>query len=145
MAKFDSAKRVMSGTWGEVWLDNEYVAEAYTFNAKISYNKQAVARCGQMANDQKVTGYSGTGSIGMHKINSRMGIIMGEKIRNGQDVRFTIIAKLSDPDAYGQERVRLQNVSFDDLTLMNWEADTPGTIEAPFTFTDYDYLDRVDF
>lgn len=145
MAKFDSAKRVMSGTWGEVWLDNEYVAEVYSFNAKISYNKQAVARCGQMANDQKVTGYSGTGSIGMHKINSRMGIIMGEKIRNGQDVRFTIIAKLSDPDAYGQERVRLQNVSFDDLTLMNWEADTPGKIEAPFTFTDYDYLDQVDF
>ena len=98
-----------------------------------------------MANDQKVTGYSGTGSIGIHKINSRMGIIMGEKIRNGQDVRFTIIAKLSDPDAYGQERVRLQNVSFDDLTLMNWEADTPGKIEAPFTFTDYDYLDQVDF
>ena len=118
MAKFDSAKRVMSGTWGEVWLDNEYVAEVYSFNAKISYNKQAVARCGQMANDQKVTGYSGTGSIGMHKINSRMGIIMGEKIRD---------------------------VSFDDLTLMNWEADTPGKIEAPFTFTDYDYLDQVDF
>lgn len=145
MAKFDSAKRVMSGTWGEVWLDNEYVAEAYSFSAKISYSKQAVARCGQMGSDQKVTGYSGTGSIGMHKINSRMGIIMGEKIRNGEDVRFTIIAKLADPDAYGQERIRLQNVSFDDLTLMNWEADTPGKLETPFTFTDYDYLDKVDF
>ena len=145
MGKFDSAKRVMSGTWGEVWLDNEYVAEVYSFSAKISYNKQAVPRCGQMANDQKVTGYSGTGSMGMHKINSRMGLIMGEKIRNGQDVRFTIIGKLNDPDAYGQERIRLQNVSFDDLTLMDWEADTPGKIESPFTFTDYDYLDQVDY
>ena len=40
MAKFDSAKRVMSGTWGEVWLDNEYVAEVYSFSAKISYNNR---------------------------------------------------------------------------------------------------------
>lgn len=144
MAKFDSAKRVMSGTWGEVWLDNEYVAEAYKFSAKISYNKQAIARCGQMANDQKVTSYSGTGSIGMHKINSRMGRLMGEKIRDGQDVRFTIIAKLDDPDAYGAERIRIENVSFDDLTLADWESDVPGKIESPFTFTDYEYLDAVD-
>ena len=134
----------MSGTWGEVWLDNEYVAEAYKFSAKISYNKQAIARCGQMANDQKVTSYSGTGSIGMHKINSRMGRLMGDKIRDGQDVRFTIIAKLDDPDAYGAERIRIENVSFDDLTLADWESDVPGKIESPFTFTDYEYLDAVD-
>lgn len=145
MARFDSAKRVMSGTWGEVWLDNEYVAEAYRFSAKINYNKQAIPRCGSMANDQKVTGYSGTGTIGMRKVNSRMGILMADKIRNGQDVRFTVIAKLDDPDAYGAERIRLTNVSFDDLTLADWEADTPGNIEAPFTFTDYDYLDQVDY
>lgn len=145
MAKFDSAKRVMSGTWGEVWLDNEYVGEVYKFSAKVNYSKQAIPRCGQMANDQKVTSYSGTGSIGMRKINSRMGILMGEKIRNGQDVRFTVISKLDDPDAYGAERIRLQNVSFDDLTLADWEADTPGNIEAPFTFTDYEYLDQVDY
>ena len=143
MSKFDSAKRVMSGTWGEVWLDNEYVAEVYSFSAKISYSKQQIARCGQMANDQKVTGYSGSGSIGMHKINSRMIQLMGDKIRDGKDVRFTIIAKLDDPDAYGAERVRVSNVSFDDLTLAGWQADTPGKVEAPFTFTDYDYLDSV--
>ena len=145
MSKFDSAKRVMSGTWGEVWLDNEYVAEAYSFNAKISYSKQAIARCGVMGQDQKVTGYSGTGSIGMHKINSRMAKVIGEKIRDGQAIRFTIISKLDDPAAYGQERVRLKNVSFDDLTLAGWEADTPGKVEAPFTFTDFDFLDQVDY
>lgn len=143
MSKFDSAKRVMSGTWGEVWLDNEYVAEVYSFSAKISYSKQAIARCGQMAGDQKVTSYTGAGSIGMHKINSRMAELMGDKIRDGKDVRFTIIAKLADPDAYGAERVRVSNVSFDDLTLADWQADTPGKVEAPFTFTDYDFLDSV--
>ena len=141
---YDSAKRVISGTWGEVWLDNEYVAEVYKFQAKISYNKTEIARCGQMGNDQKVTDYKGTGSIGMRKINSRMGNLIGKRIRDGRDVRFTILSKLADPDANGTERIRIRNVSFDDLTLADWEADTPGNIESPFTFTDYEYLDSID-
>jgi len=144
MGKFDSGKRVMSGTWGEVWLDNEYVAEAYSMTARVTYAKSPIARCGLMASDHKVTGYSGAGSIGMHKINSRMANLMGSKIRNGEDIRFTIIAKLNDPDAFGEERVRLTGVSFDDLTLAGWEANTPGRLEAPFTFTDYDFLDTVE-
>lgn len=144
MGKFDSGKRVMSGTWGEVWLDNEYVAEAYSLSARITYAKSPIARCGLMANDHKVTGYSGSGTIGMHKISSRMAVLIGKKIRNGEDVRFTVISKLDDPDAYGQERVRLSGVSFDDLTLANWEANTSGRVDVPFTFTDYDFLDTVE-
>jgi len=34
-------------------------------------------------------------------------------------------------------------VSFDDLTIADWEAATKGTVEAPFTFTDYKYLDMI--
>lgn len=140
----DSAKRVMSGTWGEVWLDNEYVAEAYKIQAKSSFNKEDIAMCGRMATDKKVTSITNTGSIGMHKINSRMAIAIGEAIRNGKDIRFTIISKLADPDALGTERVLLTNVSFDDLTLADWEAKSVGKIEAPFTFGDFEYLDRVE-
>lgn len=140
----DSAKRVMSGTWGEVWLDSDYVAEAYGFQAKVSFNKSDVAMCRQMATDSKVTSVKMTGSIRMHKVNSRMALRIGQEIRNGKDLRFTIISKLDDPDAYGAERVVLKNVSMDDLTLADWEAGTNGTIEAPFTFTDYDFLDSVE-
>ena len=35
----------------------------------------------------------------------------------------------------------MKGVSFDDLTLADWEAAKLGTIEAPFTFEDYDLLD----
>lgn len=140
----ENTARVMSGTWGEVWLDNEYVAEAYKFQAKIGYNKEEIAVCGKMGVDVKVTSYKGTGSLGMHKVNSRMARKIGEAIRNGRDIRFTLISKLDDPDSYGSERVAIYNVSFDDLTLVDWEAKTPGKIESPFTFTDYEFLDMVD-
>ena len=145
MGRFDNTSRVMSGTWGQCWLDNELVAEVYKAAAKVSYNKTEIPICGQMGVDVKVTGYKGTGSLGMQKVNSRMGQVIGKAIRDGRDIRFTVILKLADPDSFGHERVRLKNVSFDDLTLMDWEAGTPGKIEAPFTFTDYDYLDEVDY
>ena len=139
----DSAKRVVSGTWGEVWLDGDKVSECYGLQAKVSFNKEDIALCGQMASDKKVTSIECTGSLRMHKVTSRMALAIGENIRNGKDVRFTIVSKLKDPDAYGAERVVLSNVSFDDLTLADWEAKSVGKVEAPFTFTDFEYLDMV--
>lgn len=139
----DSAKRVMNGTFGEVWLDDEYVSECHGLQAKVTFNKEEVAICGRMVKDKKVTSISCTGSLKLHKVNSRMAIAIGEKIKTGNDPRFTIVSKLADPDAYGSERVVLRNVSFDDMVLADWEAAKNGTVEAPFTFSEYELLDRV--
>ena len=139
----DSAKRVISGTWGEVWLDGDKVSECYGLQAKVSFNKEDIALCGQMASDKKVTSIECTGSLRMHKVTSRMALAIGENIRKGKDVRVTIVSKLKDPDAYGAERVVLSNVSFDDLTLADWEAKSVGKVECPFTFTDYEFLDEI--
>lgn len=139
----DSAKRVISGTWGEVWLEGDKVSECYGLQAKVSFNKEDIALCGQMGSDKKVTSIECTGSLRMHKVTSRMALAIGENIRNGKDVRFTIVSKLKDPDAYGAERVVLSNVSFDDLTLADWEAKSVGKVECPFTFTDYEFLDEI--
>lgn len=140
---FDSAKRVISGTWGEVWLDGDYVSECYGAQAKIAFTKESIKIAGRMAEDSKVTSYKGTGTLKFHKVNTRMANVIGEKMRNGQDVRFTVISKLADPDAYGAERVTLKNVSFDDLTLADWEVGSVGKTEVPFTFTDYQFLDKI--
>ena len=134
---------MISGTWGEVWLEGDKVSECYGLQAKVSFNKEDIALCGQMASDKKVTSIECTGSLRMHKVTSRMALAIGENIRNGKDVRFTIVSKLKDPDAYGAERVVLSNVSFDDLTLADWEAKSVGKVECPFTFTDYEFLDEI--
>lgn len=43
MAKtMDSAKRVISGTWGELWLDGEKVAEVTACQAKVALNKETI-------------------------------------------------------------------------------------------------------
>ena len=135
-----NANKVMCGTWGEVWLGEDYVAECYGLQAKVTVNKEDVNLCRQMAVDKKITSISCTGSLKLHKANSRMAIAIGDSIRKGEDRRFTILSKLEDPDACGAERITLRNVSFDDLTLADWEAAKNGTVEAPFTFTDYEFI-----
>ncbi|MEA5136473.1 MAG: phage tail tube protein [Candidatus Fimivivens sp.] len=133
----------MSGTFGEVWLEGEKVSECYGLQAKVSYNKEDVPMCGTMFGGQKVKSMKGTGSMKLNKTSSRMAILIATAIKAGRDVRVTIISKLADPDAYGAERVALKDVSFDDLTLADWEADNFGKVECPFTFTDFEYLDMV--
>ncbi len=139
-----SAKRVMNGTHGTVWLDGEQLAECYGFQAKYSFNKESVPMCGQMAEDSKITSVKGTGSLRLYKVYSRAAALIGDAVKNGEDPRFTVVSQLSDPDAYGAERVAIRNVSFDDLTLADWEAKNVGKVEMPFTFTDHEFLDIVE-
>ena len=139
----DAAKRVINGTWGEVCLDTEKIGECYGLQAKMSFKKEKVAQCGKLGSDTKIVGFDGTGSLKMHKVNSRMASKVLADIKEGKDIRFTIISKLADPDSYGTERVALKGVSFDDLTIADWEAETNGKVEAPFTFVDVDYLDVI--
>ena len=137
------AKRVMNGTFGEVWLDGDKVAECTGAQAKIALKKEAVPQCGEFFEDTKVLGANGTGSLKMNKVFTRMAEKLKPVMKENRDVRFTVILKLADPDAYGPERVSLNNVSFDDLLLADWAAGARGEIEAPFTFTSYDYIDSV--
>lgn len=134
--------RVMSGTWGQVWVDGELWIELDSFQAKYSKNKSDVHMCGEMVVGHKVTGVKGTGSISAHKVYTRNPSQI-DAILEGKDVRCTIVAKLDDPDAFGAERVALYDVSFDDETLMDFAAGNPGKISYPFTFGRREWLDQV--
>ena len=136
------ANRVMSGTWGELWVDNVLWAELSGFQAKFTYNKSPVNICGAMAEDAKITSVKGTGSINVAKVYTR-NIDAADALMEGHDVRATIVAKLADPDAYGAERVALYNVSFDDETIMDFAHGELGKTTHPFTFTKREWLDVV--
>ncbi|WP_066503480.1 phage tail tube protein [Abyssisolibacter fermentans] len=140
-----SGNRVINGTWGEIWLDGDKVSELTGLEAKIVLKKEDVNMCGVLAKDTKITGWEGKGTIKLHKVNSRMAKILGDNIKKGKDVRCTILAKLADPDTIDAqaERVVLKGVSFDDLTVMNFEMKALGKVECPFTFTDYDFIDLI--
>ena len=136
-------RKIINGAFGTVFLDGEEVAEVKSFQAKLEFQKEEVKIDGKMATGTKYMGYSGKGSLALHKVNSRMIKAIGQQIKEGKEPRFVIIGKLADPDSDGVERIAINNVSFDDLTLFEFEVEKLGGTECNFTFTDYDFLDLI--
>ena len=135
-------RRVMNGTWGQVWVNDELWAELDGFQAKSSYNKESILLCGNMVEGSKVTSIKNTGSISVKKIYTRNHTRTND-LMDGKDVRCTIVAKLADPDAYGAERVALYDVSFDEETIMDFSAGNIAKANYPFTFGRREWLDVV--
>ena len=135
--------RVMSGTWGEVWVDGELWAELSGAQAKYSYSKSKISMCGNMVQGNKVTGVSGSGTLSVHKMYTR-NRKRSDSILEGKDVRATVIIKLDDPDAFGAERVALYDVSFEDETIADFTAGEPAKVSYPFTFGRREWLDTVE-
>ncbi len=135
--------RVMSGTWGQVWVGGEPWVELESFQAKYTKNKSDISLCGEMVTGYKVTSVKGSGSITAHKVYTR-NTEQIDAILQGKDVRCTIVAALNDPDAYGAERVALYDVSFDDETLMDFAAGNTSKVTYPFTFGRREWLDKVE-
>ena len=134
-------RKVINGTHGSLWINDQEVSEVKSFQVKAEFQKEEVKIAGQMATDTKYMGYSIKGSLALHKVNSRMIKFISDSIKAGKEPRFTLIGKLADPDADGVERIAVKNVSFDDLTLMDWEVGAIGQSEHPFTATGWDVLD----
>ena len=69
---------------------------------------------------------------------------MKDNIKQGKQTVCTIISKLADPDALGAERVVLKDVTFDELTVADWEVKKNVEETLPFTFSGYDFLDLIE-
>ncbi|MCC0638304.1 phage tail tube protein [Clostridioides sp. ES-S-0001-02] len=141
-AKIDPS-RIISGTFGECWLDGRQLTSVKGLEAKVELEKEEIKVCGQLMVGQKLIGASGKGSITLFKVSSLFGEYVESMLNEGKAFKFTIISKLQDPDSYGAERVALYGCMLDDLTLADWEAGKPGEIEVPFTFEGFKYLDKI--
>ena len=127
-----------------MYLDGEYVAMVTSLSAKVAWNKETVYVDGTIMEDQKTISGKGTGSVEMEKVSSFMQQKIGEAVRSGRDVRFTILSDLNDEDAYGAERVEIRNVSFDEVDLVNWSKGKKVTVTYPFTFSDWTIIDAIE-
>ncbi|QQE75219.1 phage tail tube protein [Brevibacillus composti] len=142
MAKPDG-RRVINGTYGRLWVDNELWAEVDSFEAKVVVNWEDVNFAGEGATYKKGIGWTGEGSMTIKKIYSRVQKKMAEAIRRGEYPRLELVGKLADPDAFGSERVALHDVTINEFMLMKFEQKTLGSEEVPFAFSDYDPIDLI--
>ena len=122
--------KVLSGTWGEIWVDGVPIIEFKKIEAKVSANREEV----QMGIDidSKMTGLKGEISITINKTYSNYNDVMKHYVQ-GKDVRSPVIAKLADPDAVDaqQERWSFDNVWWNDIPL--FVAEKGALIEEELT------------
>lgn len=137
-------EKTINGTFGELWLDDYYLAEVTGLEAKVTLDKQEVNQTGTLTKGYKMVGMDGKGTIKLNKVSSYFITKLSDDIKNGKTPSCTIISKLADPDSDGAERIKLFGVTFDELTLANWEAKKLGEESVPFTFTDWTVVDSIE-
>lgn len=136
------AGQMISGTHGYLWWNGSIVYETSSFEAKIKSNRETVQFAGEMFEDSKLMSVSGEWSAKIKKIYSRA-YEMAQAIKEGKDVRATLISKLEDPDNGGTERIKLTDCWFDELTLQSFENGKIVEDEFGGGFSDFNYLDKI--
>ena len=143
MRKTFKPEDVINGTWGEVWVDTDYMAQVTALQAKFKLTKTDVQQTRTLSKGQKITGVEGTGTM---KLNHTSSYFMSKTladIKQGKSTPVTITSNLDDPAVEGNERVKLTGVTFDEVTLADWEAGKLGEESIPFTFQDAELIDAI--
>ncbi len=136
-------EQVINGTWGEAWLDSEYISEVTGLDAKVTPKTEAISQTRQLIDGTKITGLECKGTLKMNKISSRFIKLLSENLRKGIQSEFTIISKLEDPSSLGCERVKLIGCVFTELTLADWEMKKNLEESMEFTFRGWEALDVI--
>ncbi|MCI8408703.1 MAG: phage tail tube protein [Lachnospiraceae bacterium] len=136
-------EQVINGTFGQLWIDDMYMAEVTGLEAKVSIEKQEVNQVGTLAKGYKVTGVDCKGTAKFNKVTSYFINLMSDNLKAGKTTTCTIISKLADPESNGAERIKFTGCTFDELTLANWEAKKLGEESVPFSFTGWEVLDSI--
>lgn len=136
--------RVINGTFGECWVDNDYMAEVTGLQAKMKLDTSEVARTGTLEKGYKVTGISGSGTLKLNKVSSYFLKKCADNIKAGKATRMTIISNLEDPEAFGAERVKLNDCVITEVTIADWESGKLLEESIPFNFSSFEVIDSID-
>lgn len=142
MNKFDHNK-IIRGSFGKVWLNDEKLANVKSFEAKATLDYEDVDVNGDLGQKHRYMGYSVAGTLTLHKYDSTVAKLMKDVIVSGAMPEIKVIAALDDPTSYGAERVALYDVTLDEVTLNKFENKGLTEEEVPFKAGSFKFLDTI--
>lgn len=143
MADSIKTNQIIRGTYGRVWIDGELFANVKSFEAKLTLNYEEVDLSNDLGKHQRYMGFTGEGTMTLHKVNSKIFAKLAKAIKSGEMPDISIVGKLEDPTALGAERVSFTEVTIDEVMALKYENATIGEEEVPFKFADYEPLDLI--
>ena len=110
-----------NGSHGKAWWDNELLFEIVKFEVKVTANREDVIIGNSV--DSKIVSLKGDITFTLKNVINRNISKYLEAWKQGLDPRATFVGLIDDPDAVeGQkERISVENVWFNELTLMTFE------------------------
>lgn len=142
MEKF-KGQNAMTGRLSEIWYNGELLGECYAHKATAELQKEKI-HTGDGRVDYKVMDIEHKGNLEMYKINSRIVKQAYEDMEAGKDTRSTIIEKQMNGTGDQSERIAYYGVSFDSLTLSDWNRGQVTKQSVPYTFARAEYLDAIE-
>ena len=143
MADDVKTNQLIRGTFGRVWIDGDLFANVQSFEVKITLNSEEVDLSNDLGKHQRYMGFTGEGTMTLHKINSKIFAKLAKAIKSGDMPEISVVGKLEDPTALGAERVSFTEVTIDEVMALKFENATIGEEEVPFKFADYEPLDLI--
>lgn len=138
------ATRTINGSFGEVWLDGEWLTNIQSAEAVVDIDKEEIKRSGTRWVGHKVTSLKGSGTISGYKVTTDFIKLIGSVSNNTRKPYVTsIILKLNDPESYGYERIQLKGVQFDQIPLGKFEVGSLVEEALPFTFSGYALMNTI--
>lgn len=139
-------RRRWNGNHGKVWWNNELLFEIEKFECKVTANREDVIIGNSV--DSKTVSLKGEGTITIKSVINRNIAAYLEEWKAGHDPRATLVGLLEDPDAVGgqKERCSVDNVWFNELSIMTFEKGKVVEKEFPFGFTpeDASFMETVE-
>lgn len=134
-----TGNRVVNGSFGRLWIDNEEVMEIKDINASVTSNTVEVV-IGSCV-DEKQVSTKCEGSFVVHKVKSRGSEIL-KSWAKGKDKRVKLTFQIADPDTENEqlERWTIKDVWFKSIQIAGFSKGAIVEEEFPFGFR----LDNVD-
>ncbi|MHC1723044.1 MAG: phage tail tube protein [Aminipila sp.] len=127
-----------NGSNGRIWVNDKLWEAVSKFEAKMEISWEEVPD--GMKTTQVPMGYSVSGSIKMRKTDSRVLALVAEDYKNGVITEIKIVGKAMNQSTGKTERIAYLGVTFDELTLSDFEEKKIQEIEVPFKAEDFEIL-----
>lgn len=135
------ANEAINGLYGFVFDENgTELQSTQSFETTLEYEKEEVKQAGKFLSSHKVMGGSGSGTLTILKLDSRL----QKKVAENPTAKYNYIGKLADPTAKGEEAIMYKGVSFDSVQLTKYDLGSLVEEEFPFTFDDWAYINSID-
>ncbi|WP_339273716.1 phage tail tube protein [Paenibacillus sp. FSL W8-0426] len=139
------AKRVINGNYGQLFdEDGNWLSNVTSVEANIEIGMEEIKLAGTRWLGNKTTTLKGSGSINGYLVTSEWIEKMAQVTDDVSSPYVTeLVVKLDDPESFGAYRVRLKNVTFDRIPVINFEVGSIVEQEYTFVFSGYEILESI--